>query len=329
LQAKRFLGVVVRGIDNPRFRARNQPLRDVISFAYEETLVVGGPDWLDKPLYDIVGRTGSVMSGEDMRPLVKTLLVDRFGLRAHPEVRKLAGFVLRVDQGGSKLISATAAVQMAAGQHPGTRLSGDSGHLVGTYLSLKELTNQISKLMGRPVADQAGLTDRYDFSLVGPHTPQTLPAELREQLGLQLEAAAVPIDVIVVDDIQKTTPDVQSAAALKDSANAQAALQKRITEGKSDPERETLLRRDIAAQQKGQPDLQIMSPDLIAAAKQQWPQIQQWNQRIGKFKSLMFLHVSQRGWDVYDATYEHGHMIVSVGPLTPDHKLQGIFYQSS
>ena len=35
------------------------------------------------------------------------------------------------------------------------------------------------------------------------------------------------------------------------------------------------------------------------------------------------------GWDVYDATYEHGHMIVSVGPLTPDHKLDGILYQSS
>jgi len=39
-------------------------------------------------------------------------------------------------------------------------------------------------------------------------------------------------------------------------------------------------------------------------------------------------HVSRQGWDIYDAAYEHGHMIVSVGPLTPDHKLQGIFYHS-
>jgi len=109
----------------------------------------------------------------------------------------------------------------------------------------------------------------------------------------------------------------------------EVALQKHIAEGKPDPEREALVRRDIAAQQKGEPDLEIMSPSLIAAAKQQWPQIQQWNRRVGKFENLAFLHVSQQGWDIYDATYEHGHMIVSVGPLTPNHKLQGIFYQSS
>jgi beta-lactamase regulating signal transducer with metallopeptidase domain len=109
----------------------------------------------------------------------------------------------------------------------------------------------------------------------------------------------------------------------------EAALQKRIAKGVPDPEREALVRRDIAAQQKGEPDLEIMSPGLIAAAKQQWPQIQQWNKRVGKFENLVFMHVSRQGWDIYDATYENGHMIVSVGPLTPDHKLQGIFYQSS
>ena len=128
--------------------------------------------------------------------------------------------------------------------------------------------------MGRPVADQTGLTERYDFLIVGPHTAQTLPAELREQLGLQLEAGTAPVDVIVVDDIQQPRLDVQSAAAPTSSANIQAALQKRIAEGKSDPEREVLVRRDIAAQQKGEPDVEIMSPALIAAAKQQWPQIQ-------------------------------------------------------
>ena len=108
-----------------------------------------------------------------------------------------------------------------------------------------------------------------------------------------------------------------------------ASVQSHIAEGKPDPERAVLARRDIAAQQAGQPDLEIMSPYLAAAAKEQWPQIQQWNRRIGKFESMMFLHVSRRGWDIYDVTYEHGHMILSVGPLTPDHKLQGIFYQSS
>jgi beta-lactamase regulating signal transducer with metallopeptidase domain len=128
------------------------------------------------------------------------------------------------------------------------------------------------------------------------------------QNGLEQHAARVDESVVKADE---------------------AALRQRIAEGKADPEREALALRDIAAQQKGEPDLDIMSPALIAAAKQQWPQIQNWNQRFGKFKSLVFMHVSQHGWDVYDVTYEHGHMILSVGPLSPDHKLQGIFYQSS
>jgi beta-lactamase regulating signal transducer with metallopeptidase domain len=110
---------------------------------------------------------------------------------------------------------------------------------------------------------------------------------------------------------------------------AEAALHKHIAEGKPDPEREALARRDIAGQQKGELEVEIMSPSLTAAAREQWPQIQQWNRRVGKFESLVFLHVSQQGWDIYDVKYEHGHMILSVGPLTPDHKLQGIFYQSS
>ena len=124
---------------------------------------------------------------------------------------------------------------------------------------------------------------------------------------------------------EQHSPRVDGAVAKA----VEAALQKHITEAKPDPEREALVRRDIAGQQKGEPDLEIMSPSLITAAKEQWPQIQQWNRRVGKFQKMVFLHVSQQGWDIYDAAYEHGHMIVSVGPLTPDHKLQGIFYQSS
>jgi hypothetical protein len=49
------------------------------------------------------------------------------------------------------------------------------------------------------------------------------------------------------------------------------------------------------AQRNGEPGLEIMSPSLIAAARQQWQRIQQWNRRVGKFENLVFLHVSQQG----------------------------------
>jgi hypothetical protein len=103
-------------------------------------------------------------------------------------------------------------------------------------------------------------------------------------------------------------------------------IQRRIEENKPDMERQTLLLRQIEAEQRGQPDLEIMSPSLKSAADQQWPAIQENNRRLGKFLSLKFLHVDQRGWDVYQAKYERGHGIWSVGPLAADRKLMGITF---
>lgn len=106
----------------------------------------------------------------------------------------------------------------------------------------------------------------------------------------------------------------------------EAALKARIVASKPDPEREALLRQEIEGQQKGEIRPEIRTPALTAGATQQWQQIQQNNKRLGKFVSLQFLHVDSRGWDVYDATYENGHMIYRVGPLI-DHKLNGLLGQ--
>ncbi|WP_316207539.1 DUF3471 domain-containing protein [Bradyrhizobium sp. SZCCHNR3118] len=107
---------------------------------------------------------------------------------------------------------------------------------------------------------------------------------------------------------------------------AESAIQRRIDENKPDMERQTLLRREIEAEQKGTPDLEIMSPSLKSAADKQWPEIQDTNRRLGKFLALEFLHVDQRDWDIYQAKYEHGYGIWSVGPLSADHKLVGITF---
>ncbi len=106
----------------------------------------------------------------------------------------------------------------------------------------------------------------------------------------------------------------------------EAAIKERIAAGRPDPERLQLLTRLIVeSEQKGVITEEIMSPALVAAAKKQWPQHIEVNQRLGSFVSLQFLHVDQQGWDVYDATYQNGHAIWSVGPLTADHKLGGVF----
>jgi uncharacterized protein (TIGR03435 family) len=75
------------------------------------------------------------------------------------------------------------------------------------------LTGMIDRQLGKPVLDKTGLTGRYDFTLTGALSAQSLPALLHEQLGLNIEPAVAPTDVIVVDQLQEPTLDSPEAFA--------------------------------------------------------------------------------------------------------------------
>ena len=97
---------------------------------------------------------------------------------------------------------------------------------------MTQLTNAIGRFVGRTVVDRSGLTGVYDLDL--KWTPENLPQRapgtapdqpiningisidpngpsiftaLQEQLGLKLESMKGPVDVLVIDHIEKPTPD--------------------------------------------------------------------------------------------------------------------------
>src|SRR6187549_628857 len=77
-----------------RFTAGNTPVRMLIMMAYElqqEAQLVGGPPALLTAKYDITAKTagGATLAQKDLPPLLRTLLVDRFKLKAHTESREL------------------------------------------------------------------------------------------------------------------------------------------------------------------------------------------------------------------------------------------------
>jgi uncharacterized protein (TIGR03435 family) len=192
-------------MDNGKLAMRNIPLRAIVAFAYgvEPARVVGGPDWLDRPAYDIAAHTENPFfmkpGGEPVRPLVKAMLANRFSVQAHTEVQQLPAFVLRVDAGGPKLKSVPSDLP---GLNDGGRVWQTPGQLTGMAIDLKTLAHTLSGFMGRPVVDKTGLTGHYDFALAGELTPETLPAALRKQLGLTIESEKTRVDVVVVDSVQ-------------------------------------------------------------------------------------------------------------------------------
>ena len=90
--------------------------------------------------------------------------------------------------------------------------------MLGEAASMVDLTSKLPRLLDRPVVNNTGLEGNYDFKLEwtpdsGPSAPDGQPAEtslgpsifsaLQQQLGLRLEAAKGPVDVLVIDHVDK------------------------------------------------------------------------------------------------------------------------------
>jgi bla regulator protein BlaR1 len=196
-----------------QFTTSRVPIRDVIAFAYgvHKLQVIGGADWLDKPLYDITAETAApstatatgIASPND-RLIVRGLLASRFGLVAHSETQNLPASVLRVDAGGSKLIPAIP--EGPHGEGP-PRLRVRPNLLMAESSDVKALTYFLTTSLGHPVVDETGLNGRYDFAMTGPLDAASLPKTVRQQLGLTLAPKTAPIEVVVVDSIQQPSLD--------------------------------------------------------------------------------------------------------------------------
>jgi uncharacterized protein (TIGR03435 family) len=107
-------------------------------------------------------------------------------------------------------------------------LRSPAGLVASSGRTIAQLVSTLSDLVGRPVIDKTGLTGMYDVTLkfayegripgpiglltVGPPPAvdadaPSLAAALQEQLGLKLEGARGPVEVVVIDKFEKPTLD--------------------------------------------------------------------------------------------------------------------------
>ena len=195
------------GIDDTpaAVRIENLTLRALIRIAYgvmDE--LISGPGWLNEATFNITAKPPAGYQQAQLPVLVRNLLADRFGLAVHREKRDVAGFALRVDDGGHRLIAAT-------GER--TFLTGRAGLISGNGRSIAEIVPILARNVGAPVVNETGLSGPFDIKLAW--TPQlnagsnagepeiSLFTALREQLGLRLDPIRVPVDAVVVDRIAR------------------------------------------------------------------------------------------------------------------------------
>jgi uncharacterized protein (TIGR03435 family) len=205
---------------NHGYMAENIPVGIMIALMYKipRRQIEGGPEWVDSERFDVEARADAPHSIDDLHTMYQNLLVDRFGLRFHHDVREGNIYALTIDPSGLKLKPNTSP------ENDKIPVNGPPAHVTGTRVPMVYLTWFLSQILQddhRPVVDQTGLTGNYDFTLsyrpiLPPDAPaDSLPPEqrdlptlfdaLRTQLGLRLTATRGPVDHMVIDHIEKPT----------------------------------------------------------------------------------------------------------------------------
>ncbi len=141
-----------------RLRGINVPLRQIIANAYgvADPLILG-PDWLNKYRFDVLANSPDGVPDTEMKPMLQSLLKERFQLAVHREMRKMSAYDLVVTKGGAKM----AVYPAAAKPFP----SNPGSPMLGGAMTMSQLAEVISRVIGKPVFDRTGLTERYNFFL--------------------------------------------------------------------------------------------------------------------------------------------------------------------
>jgi uncharacterized protein (TIGR03435 family) len=142
----------------------NTPVSDLLRFAYglSPKQIEGAPEWIAHERFDLDALTArdGVISDEQMREMTQELLVKRFHLRIHRDKKELAVYALRLAKGGPKLTKTNRSPQ------DNSDFYGPRGELIVKNATMLAVATGLSRgMVDRPVDDQTGLTDRYDFDL--------------------------------------------------------------------------------------------------------------------------------------------------------------------
>lgn len=217
-------------------------LKELIRLAWrvQPFQISGGPSWIATEHFDVAGKAEDLNANPDeLRLMLRSLLEDRFHLRLHATSKTSVVYALVPAKGGPKLrLSAdqtspdvNGPAPNGAGPNHGAIRMG-SGLMLGNAVPLSRFATFLSQRVDRLVIDRTNLSGRFDIQLqwapgsgdiAGDFAPsiigasgETLTADpsgpslftaIQEQLGLRLESARAPVDLFVIDHVERPTPN--------------------------------------------------------------------------------------------------------------------------
>jgi uncharacterized protein (TIGR03435 family) len=224
-----------------RYNATNTTLQTQILLAYDlqQFRLVGGPAWMDTDRFDITATAQGTPSPETLRPLLRSLLQERFALVTHRETRELPVYRLvlaRNDRAlGKRLVKSDVDCALSRGKVPDPCTSrSSSGRFLATAVLFNSFLRTLQSAVDRAIVDDTGLSGSYDVDLewAAQQDDASKPSiftALQEQLGLKLESARGPVDVLVIDHAEPPTPNAEGAQCQRRRPSCSSAIIVRST----------------------------------------------------------------------------------------------------
>jgi bla regulator protein blaR1 len=226
------------------FEAVNATARQLITLAYGSDPqnvvdeVIGGPAWLDSERFDVSARGATADGVANMaqgRAMLQSLLEDRFNIRVHRERQERPVYKLVIAP-GDRPASGLKRAPLDCGTRADTRPAGTPGlaycgidrapgRSTGRSMPMRLLADTLSSRVGRKIIDETGLPGEWDWDLEwspAPSEPVTpgditaapAPADgpsifaaVQEQLGLRLESGRALLDVLIIDVVERPSPN--------------------------------------------------------------------------------------------------------------------------
>ena len=184
-----------------RLLVENETLKRCMmgAFSVGPNQIVGGPPWLETDTFYINAKAETPVDDDAViMAMLRELMKDRFKLESHRESRTIPAYVLGVAKDGPKL-------EKSAGGESST-LWG-RGRITSRVTTIDHCAEVLSRVMDFPVVNQTGLDGVFDLKIewTTAETGPSIFTALQEQLGLRLTSRKTPVDVVVIDHVEKPT----------------------------------------------------------------------------------------------------------------------------
>lgn len=199
------------------YTSTNVTLLQLLMSAYDmqDFQIIGRSAWVDTLKYDIEGKAANTSMWQ---PMLQALLADHFKLSVHKESQELPLYNLVIADRGLKMKESGTGTCTDNLTSPCNGFNATNVSVAGRRISMTQLVSRLSRSLGRAVIDKTALQDRYDVQLEWTipqnyKSPANVDASenisgsifraIEEQLGLKLEPAKGPVDVLVIDHAER------------------------------------------------------------------------------------------------------------------------------